>query len=40
MEDKNNKLLNKIRVKHGKVPTHQHNTAESKVLLVHAMMAY
>jgi hypothetical protein len=40
MEDKNKNLLNKIRINHGKVPTHQHNTAESKVLFVHAMKAY
>jgi hypothetical protein len=40
MEDKNNNLLNKNRIKHRKVPTHQHNKAESKVFPVHAMKAY
>jgi len=40
-ENINNNLLNKIRIKHGKVPTYyQYYKAESTVFLVHAMKAY
>jgi hypothetical protein len=41
MENINNNLLNKIRIKHGKVSTYyKHYNAESTVFLVHAMKAY
>ena len=37
MENINNNLLNKIRIKHGKVPTYyQHYKADSTVFPVHA----